>query len=258
MRLTVIGSADAFNSGGRGHSCYLIESPGAGRLMVDFGPTALAGLRHWGYAPNDVAGIAFTHLHGDHIGGYPFLVIDALYQSMRSAPFEVLGPVLTRETLDELLQVTYGDVSADFARLPFTFTEAKPGDERTIAGYRVTCFAADHMKLPHRPLCLRVEDAHGKRIAFSGDTRLCEGLFAAADGADLLVAECTRVEPPAGAHCTFEEWRGAFSSVRAKALLLSHLGSDVRERADALLDGLVAPFPVSLADDGMVVEVGSG
>lgn len=258
MRLTVIGSADAFNSGGRGHSCYLIESAGCGRLMIDFGPTALAGLRHRGHAPNDVDGIAFTHLHGDHIGGYPFFVIDALYQSMRSAPFEVLGPVLTRETLSELLTITYGDVSADFGRLPFTFTEAEPGEERSVAGYRVTCFAADHMKPPHRPLCLRVEDRDGKRVAFSGDTRFCDGLFDAAEGADLLVAECTRVAPPAGAHCTFEEWRAAFSRVRAKSLLLSHLGSDVRERADTLLEGVTAPFPIALADDGMVVEVGSG
>ena len=41
MKLTVLGSADAVNSGGRGNSCYLVESSGAKKLMVDFGPTAL-------------------------------------------------------------------------------------------------------------------------------------------------------------------------------------------------------------------------
>ena len=34
MRLTVIGSADAFNSSGRGHSCYLLDGAG---LEVDLG-----------------------------------------------------------------------------------------------------------------------------------------------------------------------------------------------------------------------------
>lgn len=256
MKLTVVGSADAFNSAGRGHSCYVVESAGAGPLMIDFGATALAGLRRVGLAPNDLAGIAFTHLHGDHVGGFPFFVIDALYQSQRTRPLQVLGPVLTRAVLDQLLAVTYGDVKQDFARLDVTLEEAEPGAEREIAGFRVKCFAADHMKPPHRPLCLRVEDAHGRSVAFSGDTRFCPGLFAAADGADLVVAECTRLAPPAGHHCTFQEWRENFENLRARALLLTHLGEDVREQATTLKAQTRAGFPLDFADDGMVVDVG--
>jgi ribonuclease BN (tRNA processing enzyme) len=256
MKLTVIGSADAFNSGGRGNSCYVVESAGTGKLMIDFGPTALAGLRRLELSPNELAAIAFTHLHGDHAAGFPFFVIDALYQSLRTNPLHVLGPVLTRKTLEDLLEVTYGDVKSDFARLPVTLEEAEPGDVREVAGFRVTCFAADHMKLPHRPLCLRVEDPRGRVIAFSGDTRLCAGLFAAADGADLLVAECTRLAPPAGHHCTFQEWEEAFDRVRARRLLLTHLGSDVREQVPDLLARTKAPIPLEFAEDGMLIELG--
>src|SRR5438270_443475 len=67
MRLTIVGSADAFNAVGRSHSCYLLE--GAERpLMVDFGATALSALRRLGREPTDLGGLALTHLHGDHIG----------------------------------------------------------------------------------------------------------------------------------------------------------------------------------------------
>ena len=69
MKLTVIGSADAFNSAGRGNSCYVLESADAGKVMIDFGPTALLGLRRQGIQPNELSGVVFTHLHGDHIGG---------------------------------------------------------------------------------------------------------------------------------------------------------------------------------------------
>ncbi len=45
MKLTVVGSADAMTSCGRGNSCYLLEGDGDGQLMADFGPTALAMLK---------------------------------------------------------------------------------------------------------------------------------------------------------------------------------------------------------------------
>src|SRR5215510_9034637 len=99
MKLHVIGSADAFNSSGRHHSCYVLESPGAARLMVDFGPTALAGLRQNRLPPESIDGIAFTHLHGDHIGGFPFMLIDALYNAPRRRALPILGPPRTQESL---------------------------------------------------------------------------------------------------------------------------------------------------------------
>ncbi len=255
MKLHVIGSADAFNSAGRRHSCYLVESPDAGYLMVDFGATALCGLRSLGFAPNELAGIAFTHLHGDHIGGYPFLVIDALYNSRRSEPLPVLGPPGTREALTRLVEAMYPGLSADLLRLSLPLQEIEPGGLAMIAGYEVRTFAADHMDPPHQPLCLRIADGEGCTVAFSGDTRLCSGLFAAARGADLCVAECTALEPPAGRHSTFSEWRAQVEAFAARELALTHLGADVRARLPDLLRQWNPPFPVRVLDDADVVEV---
>jgi ribonuclease BN (tRNA processing enzyme) len=257
MRLTVIGSADAFNSCGRGHSCYVVESEGLGKLMIDFGPTALAGLRRAGFQPHDLSAIALTHLHGDHAGGLPFLFIDGLFNDRRTTPLPLLGPTRTRETLDALVDATYADIKSDLSRLELDVVELLPGETRELAGYTVQGFAADHMKPPHRPLCLRVTDPAGVSVAFSGDTRVCPGLFEAASGTNLLVAECTRLAPPAGHHCTWEEWKTVLPEVRAKAVLFTHLGADVRNRLPGLeeeLDGSVV-VSVSFADDGMTLDL---
>ena len=257
MKLTVIGSADAFNSAGRGHSCYVLESEGLGMLMVDFGPTALAGLRRAKIRPSELSAVALTHLHGDHAAGLPFLLIDALFNDPRSEPLPLLGPPRTRQTLDALVDAMYPDVKSDLARLSLEIREFAPGDESALAGYVVRAFAADHMKAPHQPLCLRITDPAGASVAFSGDTRLCPGLFEAADGVDLLVAECTRLAPPAGSHCTWQEWQEAFGRVRARAVLFTHLGADVRERLPGLKRQAGVGIPVDFADDGMVLHVGS-
>ncbi len=256
MKLTVIGSADAFNSGGRGNSCYLLESPGAGKLMIDFGPTALVGLRRMGVQPNELGGVVFTHLHGDHTAGFPLLVIDALYNSRRDAELPVLGPVLTRQVLGALMRAMYGDLDVDaYQRLKLPIEEFAPGEERDFSGYRVRAFAAEHMQPPHRPLCLRIEDGAGKCIAFSGDTRICPGLLAAADGADLLVADCSRLRPPAGQHGTWEEWQAVLPEVKARSLLFTHLGSDMREALPTLPSHVVSSIPLQFAEDGMVIEL---
>jgi ribonuclease BN (tRNA processing enzyme) len=256
MRLTVIGSADAFNSGGRGHSCYLLESAGAGALMVDFGPTALMGLRHASFEPNRLDGIVFTHMHGDHIGGFPFILIDALYNGVRRRELPILGPARTRECLEALLDATYDEMKDRMSLVPISIDELTPGQTRDFVGYRIEAFAAEHMDPPHRPLCLRITDPQGTVVAFSGDTLPCPGLFAAAQGASLLVAECTRLAQPAGHHCTWEDWKQQIPTLGAKSLMLTHLGADVRARVPDLEAQMRdARIPVRFAEDGLVIDL---
>lgn len=256
MKLIVVGSADAFNASGRGHSCYLVQSEGAGALMLDFGPTALLGLRRAGLSPERIDGIAFTHLHGDHIGGFPFLVIDALYHAPRARALEVVGPHLTGTVLPELLDSTYPETRQQLPSVVRPVRELAPGEQCQFVGYKLEAFAAEHMRPPHRPLCLRVTDPAGRSIAFSGDTTPCPGLFAAADSADLLVAECTRLAQPAGQHCTWEDWRRDIPRLRSKALLLTHLGEDVRAALPRLSVESRGLGSVQFAEDGMTLQVG--
>ena len=86
-----IGSGDAFGSGGRLQTCILIEAPEF-RFAVDFGTTSLVGLRQQGIDPNSIDAILLTHLHGDHCGGVPFFLLDAMLGSKRTTPLTILGP----------------------------------------------------------------------------------------------------------------------------------------------------------------------
>lgn len=254
VRLTVVGSADAFSSAGRGHSSYLVEGEGLGPLMVDFGATSLLRLKQLGRSPRELAAIAITHLHGDHVGGLPFLWIDGLYLERRDTPLEIVGPVGTRAKIEALLDVTYAHTER-MSWLPHTIRELAPGASASVAGLTVHAFAASHMDPPDVPLCLRLTDGRGRSIAFSGDTEPCPGLLAAADGADLLLAECTQLAPPAGRHTTWQDWQTLMSQVRTPHLVLTHLGPDVRARAPQLLAEAPAGLILGFADDGQVYEV---
>lgn len=256
MRMTVIGSSDAFNSAGRFHSCYWLDGIGDASLMVDFGSTALSALRRHGKDPLALGGVAITHLHGDHIGGLPHLMINAMFNEVRTAPLPIFGPVLLEERLHAYFDVAYPQLSKRAKPYELPLTELLPGERASFGGATVEAFPAQHMDLPDRPLCLRITGRGGEVIAFSGDTEFCPGLFAAADGADLLVAECTAMRPPAGRHCTWVEWLERFTEVGARRILLTHLNAEMRARTGELLGEVPDNVDVAFAEDGLVVTVG--
>jgi ribonuclease BN (tRNA processing enzyme) len=68
MKLTVVGSGDAFGSGGRLQTCFHVAL-GGDEILIDCGATALIGLQQLGLDPNRISKIFVSHLHGDHFGG---------------------------------------------------------------------------------------------------------------------------------------------------------------------------------------------
>ena len=82
MRLTIVGCGDAFGSGGRTNTCFWLETA-KGTIAVDFGASALPALKARQLDPNAIDAIVLSHLHGDHFGGLPFLLLDYQFLARR-------------------------------------------------------------------------------------------------------------------------------------------------------------------------------
>jgi len=255
VRLSVIGSSDAFNSGGRGNSCYWLEELNHSNMMVDLGPTALKNLKSMGRDHTALEIICFTHLHGDHIGGFPFWMLDSTYNQIRSSEIHIIGPVGVETRLMDLLRICFGDVADGPAPFDIRFTELRPGEKVSVGGWTIKGFEADHMDRPEQPLCLRVESSLGPSVAFSGDTQYCDGLFEAARNADVLVCECSAMRPPAGRHCTWEEWINYFPRLETKRLILTHLNEEMRANTHQLKVPPPCDLELEFADDGLVFDI---
>ena len=99
MRVRFAGCGDAFGSGGRWQTCIHLAADGQA-MLVDCGTTSLVALKAQGLDPNAVRAVAVTHLHGDHFGGLPFLILDGQF-SRRTEPLLVAGPPGIRDRLAE-------------------------------------------------------------------------------------------------------------------------------------------------------------
>src|SRR5256885_5253601 len=90
MRVRFLGSGDALGSGGRFQTCIHVQAAGA-QVLLDCGASSLVAMRRFGVDPQAIDAVVLSHLHGDHFGGVPFLILDAQFKR-RTRPLTVAGP----------------------------------------------------------------------------------------------------------------------------------------------------------------------
>jgi len=80
VQVRFVGSGDAFGSGGRFQACILLHGPGQdGDVLLDCGASSLVALKQQRQDPNLIGLVVVSHLHGDHFGGLPFLILDGQF-----------------------------------------------------------------------------------------------------------------------------------------------------------------------------------
>src|SRR4026209_227759 len=133
MKLHILGCGDAFGSGGRNQSAYLIDAPDR-FFLLDCGATSLLAMKKLGFDSGRLDVVLLSHLHGDHFGGLPFFFIEYLYEKSREKPLHVAGPVGTEEKVLNLFGLMYGRGTKSEALTTTCFHVLEPGKTSTIKG----------------------------------------------------------------------------------------------------------------------------
>jgi ribonuclease BN (tRNA processing enzyme) len=247
MRLTVVGSGDAFGSGGRFNTCFFLETV-KGALLVDCGASSLVALKAHGLDPNRIDGIVLSHLHGDHFGGLPFLLLDAQFLAERARPLLIAGPPGTRARLDALLEVFFPRSTTNKWRFSWTVMEIEVGRPTDVLGHSVTTTEVVHFS-GAPSTALRLSDGRSL-FAYSGDTEWVETLLPVADGADLFVVECYGYSGRMPGHISWDVLRTRLPELRARRIMVTHMNPTVLGRLDE-----IRATGVLIAEDGLVTEI---
>ena len=247
MRLTIVGCGDAFASGGRGHACFRVDAGGA-TLALDFGASALLNWRRLGMSPADLDAVVVSHLHGDHFGGLPFLLIERQYGGGPQRPLTLIGPPGLAARLDAAMQALYPRDAPRPWAFALDIREIAPGETTRFAGLSLAAFEVDH---PSGAPSLGWRIGHaGKALAYSGDTGWTPALVELAAGADLLLVECSGGLDPLPYHLDWATLRDKRMALAARRIVLTHMSEAARAFADDMRDRGFEP-----ADEGLVFEI---
>jgi ribonuclease BN (tRNA processing enzyme) len=220
-RLRFVGSGDAFAGGGRFQTCLHVEADGTEPLLLDCGATTLIALKRLGIDPASIGYVALTHLHGDHFGGLPWLILDGQFAN-RTKRLEILGPFETH------------------------ITEYAAGPSQEFGPARITAYPVRHTPGTN-PHGLRVEYAD-RVIAFSGDTEWADTLPEIARGADLFVCECNFFDTRAPGHLNYQTLMERREQLECERIVITHMSADMIARVDA------GEIEFEAAADGAVIS----
>ena len=244
MRLQFLGSGDAFGSGGRFNTCFHLERPARGNVLIDCGASSMVAIRKWQVDPNGISTVLVSHLHGDHFGGLPFFLLDAQLISRRTAPLTLAGPPGFRERLMIVMEAMFAGSTKIQQKFALEVRELELHHRTELNGLAVTPYLMKHYS-GAPSYALRVE-TEGKVLAYSGDTEWVDELIPAGRGADLFICEAYFFDKVMKYHIDYTTLAKRLPDIAPKRTIVTHMSAE--------LLGRQAEIALEAAYDGLVVE----
>jgi ribonuclease Z len=275
IKVTLLGTGTPPPVMNRFGPSILVEAGGQ-KFLFDAGRGALQRLAQLRVRWQDVDGVFLTHLHSDHVVGFPDLWLTGwLVNPGRDRPLPVWGPRGTRKMMSHLEQAYEFDI-----RIRLYDDRASPDGVVILAedigegvvlekgGVKITAFEVDHK--PVKPAFGYRVDYGGRSVVLSGDTRVSQNLIRHAQGVDLLVHEVAaaelmlrttarpeRTKAVIDHHVTPEQAGEVFDKTKPRLAVYSHIVPPTTTEQDLIPPTRkVYAGPLEVGEDLMVIEVG--
>lgn len=192
LRVTLLGTGSPSPSLSRHHPAALVQWGDSSAVLVDAGDGVVSQLLAAGVALAGVERVLLTHMHWDHILGYPAFVWGS-WTAGRSR-LSVNGPSGTADMHRRLVEEFYRDqaewaIALGYARAGWddiVVSDLAHGWTDDIEGCRIEASVVEHP--PMAALAYRFTYG-GRSVVISGDCIRCSGLVELSSGADVLIAD---------------------------------------------------------------------
>lgn len=222
-----LGTGGAFSAGRRSNTALLLEADGF-RMLVEAGPPILQQLARVGRSATDIDWLFITHAHGDHMLGFPMLVLGHMDAPN---PLRVYAGASALARVQALWHLAYPGFEEERLNIAWRpCAEETPQEHPLLSG--VTLRTAPVPSPPGVPtLAARWDFATGGSLAFVTDTVPNDATVALARGCDLLVHEASysavlqpEIDPSPYFHSTARQAGEVARVAGCRRLALVHLG----------------------------------
>ncbi|MFC5590297.1 MBL fold metallo-hydrolase [Sporosarcina soli] len=253
FKVTLLGTGCPVVSLDRFGNTTLVEI-GEKKLVFDVGRGAVLRLSQLDIFPGEIDEVFLTHLHSDHLVGFPDLWLSGVIPTLgkRAKLLKLRGPEGTKQMASHLEKAFSKDINARIAHgtihprgaqiEAYDYEEGLIYDEE---GIKITAFLVDHGTI--KPCYGFRIDYEGHSILISGDTKYNENLIRHSRNVDLLIHEVAAASLDAAnpetirhimdIHTTPEQAGEIFKRVKPKLAVYTHivlLGGITEEEADLI------------------------
>ena len=284
LSVTLLGTGTPTPSLRRMSSGYLIRS-GSNKILFDHGFGAYHRLLEIGVRSTEISHLFLSHLHYDHMGDVPRLVLTRWDQGAGKVDeLKVFGPKPVRQVFSALFDRT-GAFGPDLVartedrssldvyaarggvgtrRWPEPDVgELTPGDVvADPSGWKVRVGRAEHFTPLLNCLAFRFE-AHGRSIVYSGDSGPSEQVKELAAGADVLIHMCHYLSGTAPSAdfarscCGHMELAELAAEARVRTVVLTHITQqfDQPRLRERVVRDMASTFSgdIVFGEDGMTI-----
>ena len=229
MRVVILGAGTAIPAHGYSPAGLYVQA-GREHLLFDAGPGTAQRLRTAGVSIFDLDRIFLTHYHLDHcLDLASILFALRIPEPTRTKSLVVYGPPGLKQLYRRLNDAFHGWLSP--RSYGFALKEVRETTLR-FNGYSVSTRWMHHST---QALGYRLE-AGSKRLAYSGDTDVCEQIVELGRNTHLLILECSMTdERKVAGHLTPTECGQIADQANCRHLVLTHFypvfkGYDIRKR----------------------------
>ena len=245
LTLTLLGTGDAFASGGRAQAGYLLEAGGK-KILFEAGPGLMAELKRHGIDADSLDAIVISHLHGDHFSGLPFLFLEYMWERPRKHPVIIAGPKHLENRTWRLMRTMFSRFKLADIQSKVKWMVLEPGKSVKLLGRHLSTIRSPHTT-PDVSLSVKLV-VEGKTFVFSGDSGWNDELVDFSAGADLLLCECTYFESEhLRFHMNYPELARNRERFNVKRMILTHLGRELINHTPDV--------KIEMGFDGMKLEI---
>lgn len=211
-----------------GNKSYLVDcGPGVVRRATQAYRNGVEGLKS-----SKLNRVFITHLHSDHTGGYPDLILTP-WVLERSEPLQVFGPTGLKDMTKYLLKAYSADISERLNGFEEANNDGIKVEVSEITGGIV--YEDELVKVEAIPVIHGTFDGSfaykfytpNKIVVISGDTYPCDALIEAAKECDILVHEVYHTQ---GVESRAEHWKKYHTSVHTSAVELGQIATKINPK----------------------------
>jgi ribonuclease BN (tRNA processing enzyme) len=199
---------------------------------MESGPGLLPALKGNRIPTDSFDLLLISHLHGDHFGGLPFLILEYMWETRRKKVLTIAGPAKLEERTWQLMRTMFPHFELDKIKHKLKFVVLEPGRSVRLGKFQVRAIRSPHTK-PDISLSFRVS-VGDKSIVFSGDSGWNDELVKLSDGADLF-------------HLNYPLLAANRDKFKVRRMVLTHLGREVLSRENEIA--------IEMGFDGMKIEI---